>query len=72
MKIKHPKSEEFEARQLCLDFFGRAARIVLPIIVKLNKDLRAWEKPARIVRMAISEWVLPLFGDNKSAPGASD
>ncbi|NMG32607.1 hypothetical protein [Aromatoleum evansii] len=63
MKIKHPQGEEFEARQMCLDFFGHAARVVLPIIVQLRKDLRAWEKPARIVRAKLSSWILPLFGD---------
>lgn len=61
MKIKCPSGEEFEARQMCLEFFGHAARIVLPIIVNLKKEMRAWEKPARIVRAKITDMVLPLF-----------
>lgn len=61
MKMKCPSGEEFEARQMCLDFFGQAARIVLPIIVKLHTNLRAWEKPVRIVRAKLADMVLPLF-----------
>lgn len=66
MKMKFPKitraeGEEFEARQMCLEFFGRASRIVLPIIVQLRKELRAWEKPARRVVQRLVSLDLPLI-----------
>lgn len=60
-KFKTPAGAEFEERQLCLPLWGRASRIVLPIIVKLRKDLRAWEKPARRIVKRVSNGVLPLF-----------
>lgn len=44
---------------MCLPLWGRASRIVLPIIVKLRKDLRAWEKPARRKVQRLVSLVLP-------------
>lgn len=59
---KYMEGSEFLERQQAFEF-GRAARVVMPIIVKLKKAMRAWEKPARLIAQAMENLMLPLYCD---------
>jgi len=66
---------EFLERQMCFDF-GRVARAVIPIIVRLRDSMRAWEKPARpspnkaLRRAQLSLWPLNPFPPYNQPKGA--
>lgn len=57
-RFKYLAGPEFEDRKSCLPLFGRTSCIVIPIIVRLHKSLRAWGTPLRTVSPVIDNLVL--------------